>query len=116
MADLKVENFEINLHYTVNSAKIKNSALLSVCLYTDSDDSQEHPTIKLVLVISNYEKKSNNNNANILILTYKNTRCIIQLNDWDNSKYFIAFFFLFFFLVLEAIYLPQILLKSKRFY
>lgn len=48
IADLEAENFENNLYHTVNSAGIGDSGLLRGCLYTNADDTQEYPTMKLV--------------------------------------------------------------------
>ncbi len=65
----------------MNNAGISDSGLLSGCLYTDVDETQEHPTMKLVSAITNYKKKSNNEDANISILTYKNSGRVVLLND-----------------------------------
>ena len=65
--------------------------LLSSYLYTNADDTQKHLTIKLVLAISNYKKKSNNQDTNKPISIYKNAYYIILLNNWKNSNYFIVF-------------------------
>lgn len=46
--------------------------------------------MKLVLAITNNKKKSNNKDANVPILTYKNSGCVIPLNNWENPKYFTA--------------------------
>lgn len=89
-ANLETDNFENNLHYAVNSAGISDSSVLSGCLYTDTDDTQEYLTMKLVSAICNHKRKSNNQDVNTLILTYKNPGRVISLNDWDNPEYFTA--------------------------
>lgn len=48
--------------------------------------------MKLVLAITNYKRKSNNEDANTPIFIYKNSGCVIPLNDWKNSEYFTALF------------------------
>lgn len=98
MTNLEIINFENNLYYVVNSAEISDFGILNGYLYTDIDNTQEYLIIKLVSAISNHKKKSNNQNVNTLILSYKNLDCIISLNDWDNPKYFtVSFSFLFLF-------------------
>lgn len=91
-ADLEAGNFENDLHHTANNARIGDSDLLSGCLYTDVNDTQEHPTMKLVSAITNYKSRSNNDNTNSLILTYQNNGYVTPLNDWDNPEYFTASF------------------------
>lgn len=91
-ADLDTDNFENDLHYAINNVEIGDSGLLSGCLYTDVDDTWEHPTMKLVSAITNHKNKSNNNFADFPILRYKNGGRVIFLNDWENSEYFTASF------------------------
>lgn len=43
--DLKVNNFKNNLHHSANNIGISNMDLLSGCLYTNVDNTQEYPTI-----------------------------------------------------------------------
>lgn len=81
IADLKVKNFENDLHHTVNSAKIGDLGLLGGYLYTNTDDTQEYPIIKLVLIITNYKRKLINEDTNLSIFIYKNNKCIISLNN-----------------------------------
>lgn len=96
--NLKTNNFENNLYYTINNTKISNSSILSKFLYTNVNNTWKHPIMKLVSAISNHKRKSNNQEANISIFTYKNAGYIVSLNDWENIKYFTVFFsFLFFF-------------------
>lgn len=47
-----MDNFENNFHHIVNNIEIDDSGGLSSCLYTNIDDTQEYPTMKLVLTIS----------------------------------------------------------------
>lgn len=96
MAYLKINNFENNLYYVINNVRISNSNLLNGCLYTNTDNTWEYPTIKLVLAIYNYKRKNNNQDVNTPILTYKNPDCVIFLNDSNNPEYFIAFFLFLF--------------------
>lgn len=63
------------------------------CLYTDVDDTRTNPTLKLVVIVTNY--KNNivlGQDINLLIIIYINNGCLIPLNDWDNSNYFITLF------------------------
>ncbi len=92
VANLEIENFKNNLDHAVNNAEISDSGLLSGCLYTDVDDTQEHPPMKLVSAITNHKKKSNNENANIPILSYKNSDRVVRLNNWENPEYFTTSF------------------------
>lgn len=73
-----------NFHYTANNIKIGNLDLLSGCLYTNINNTQEYPIIKLVLATINYKRKSNNNKTNFLIFTYSNNKRVTLLNDCDN--------------------------------
>lgn len=93
---MKAKNFKNDLYHTINSTGIDNLGLLSGCLYTNADNTQEHPAIKLVSAITNHKKKSINKNNNSRILIYKNNKCIIFLNNWKNLEYFTAFFLSFF--------------------
>lgn len=97
MTDLKIENFENDLYYAINSARISDLRLLNSCLYINTDNTWKNPIIKFVSAISNHKKKFNDYNINLLILTYQNVGHVISLNDWDNPEYFS--------LVLEDIYL-----------
>lgn len=81
IADLEMENFENDFHHAINNTRISDSGLLSGYLYIDIDDTQEHPIIKLVSVITCHKRKFNNEDANTSILTYKNSGHIIFLND-----------------------------------
>ncbi len=54
VADLETENLENDLHYAVSNAGISDSGLLSGCFYTNTDDTREHPTMKLVSAITNH--------------------------------------------------------------
>ncbi len=92
IAVLEMENFENNLHHTVSNTRIGDSDLLSGYLYTNTDDTQKHPTMKLVSVITNHKRKSNNEDANIPIFIYKNSGRVVLLNDWENLEYFTVFF------------------------
>lgn len=67
---MKAGNFENNLHYIPNNVGIGNLNLLSSCLYANIDNTQEYPTIKLVLAITNYKNKFNNKNINFLTLIH----------------------------------------------
>lgn len=95
-ADFEVENFENNLHHAINNVGIGDLSLLNGCLYTNIDDIQKHSTMKLVSIITNHKRKSINKNNNLSILIYKNNGYVILLNNWENPKYFIAFFLSFF--------------------
>lgn len=39
MANLKLENFQKNLHYIVNSTEINNFCILSICLYININNT-----------------------------------------------------------------------------
>lgn len=80
-ADLDIDNFKKDLHHIVHNEEISDSGLLSGCFYIDANDTWEHPTIKLVSTIINYKNKSNKDYADSPILIYKNSRCIILLNN-----------------------------------
>ncbi len=110
-----MENFENDLHYAMSNARSSNSDLLSDCLYTYADNTQNHLTMKLVSAITNHKKKSNDEDTNIPILTFKNSGKIIPLYDWENVEYYTTFFHFFSFLVLEAIYLQHVTLKNELF-
>ena len=79
--DLNIDNFEKNLHHTMNDLGIHDSSLLNRCLYTNVNNTRKHPTIKLVLAITNHKNKFNNNNADSPILTYKNQG---RVTPWNN--------------------------------
>lgn len=81
MANLRLDNIKNDLYYSINSKKISDSDILNDCLYTNIGNTQEYPTIKLVSVIFNYKKKNKNLDPNTPILTFKNTDCIVLLND-----------------------------------
>ena len=68
-ANLDTDNFENDLYHAIHDVEIHDFGLLSGCLYTDMDDIQNHPTIKLVLAITNHKNKSNRDDANSPILT-----------------------------------------------
>lgn len=70
---LKTNFFKNNLYYAVNSVRISNSGILGGCLYTNTDNTWENLTIKLVSAISNHKKKISNYDVNTLIPTYKKT-------------------------------------------
>lgn len=78
---MEAKNFENDFYHAVNSARIGDSGLLSGCLYTNGDDTQEHPIIKLVLAITNYKRKYINEDNNLPILTDKNNGRVIPLNN-----------------------------------
>lgn len=71
MTNLEIDNFKNDPHHTIKSARISDFDLLSNCLYTNIDNNQKHLTIKLVSTISNYKKKSNNQDTNTSIPIYK---------------------------------------------
>ncbi len=89
---METKNFENDLHHAMSNAGISDFGLLSDCLYIDADDTREYLTMKLVSAITNYKRKSNNEDANTPILTYKNSGRVVPLNDWENLKYFMASF------------------------
>lgn len=60
MANLKTDNFKNNLHHADNNIGIRDSGLLSGCLYINMDNTWEHLTMKLVSAISNHKRKNNN--------------------------------------------------------
>lgn len=78
---MKVENFKNDFYHIINSTEIGDLSLLNGYLYTNTDDTQKHFAIKLILAITNYKKKSINKNNNLSILIYKNNECIISLNN-----------------------------------
>lgn len=81
------------MHYTVNNANLNDSGLLSGCLYTDTDDAQKHPTMKLISAVTNYKRGADvSDNVDLSILTYKNSRRPIPLNDYENPNYFMLVF------------------------
>lgn len=45
IVDVDVDNFEKNLHYTINNIVIGDSDLLNDSLYTNVDDTWEYPII-----------------------------------------------------------------------
>lgn len=71
-------------------------ALLSGCLYINTENTQEHHTIKLILAITNHKKKSINKNNNLPILIFNSNERVIFLNNGENLDYFIAFLLFYF--------------------
>lgn len=89
---MEVGNFENDLHYALSNVGISDSSLLSSCLYTNSDNTRELSTIKLVSAITNHKKKSNHEDANTSIFVYENNANVVSLNDWENLEYFTPLF------------------------
>lgn len=74
VANLKTEIFENDLYYTINSIRISDFGLLNNYWYIDINNTQEYLTTKSVFI---FKKISNNNNINIPILVYKNSRHVV---------------------------------------
>lgn len=73
--------------------------------------------MKLALAITNHKHRSSNNNINFLIFTYQNNGHIILLNNWNNSKYFTAFFLILFcFNIRDHLYITNSLKKEKKLF
>lgn len=81
IANLEVENIQNELYHVVKNAGLSDSGLLSGCLYSDVDNTQEYHTMKLVSVISNHNRKFINIDTNNPIFTYKNTGGVWLLNN-----------------------------------
>ncbi len=56
--DLSKNNDENNLHYTIGSAGINESGILSGCIYTDVNESEQNPYLKLISAIHNLSNDS----------------------------------------------------------
>ena len=54
--NLESDNYENDLHHAVEDAGLDDSGILSGCLYTDADDTREHPTMKLVAAMTNHKR------------------------------------------------------------
>lgn len=81
---MEADNFENNFYHIASNAEIGDLGLLSSCLYTNINNTQEYSIMKLVLAIINYKNRSNNDKINSLIFTYQNNKYITLLNNWDN--------------------------------
>ena len=65
----------------MSSIEIGDFDLLSSFLYINIGNTKRHFSIKLILVITNHKKKSQNKDLNILILIYKNNGYLVFLNN-----------------------------------
>lgn len=94
---LEPQNLENNLHSTVDDTQLQNNGILSGCLYTDTDNTRQHPTTKLVSAIANHHQLlSQIPRSSLPTLTYQTRGHLMPLNDWDDSTFFtVAFSMLF---------------------
>lgn len=78
-------------------AGIKNTGLLSGCIYTDINEARQNPYIKLILAINNIQTTAMVvDNVSQPMLTFNLQGNQIALNDWNNASFFsLAFSTLF---------------------
>ena len=66
----------------MNDVILNDYGLLSGCLYTETDDAQEHSTMKLVSTVMKCKRGAAlSDNVDLPILTYKNNGHPIPLKD-----------------------------------
>ena len=97
--DLKANSFENKLHHTFNAAGLNDLGSLSGFLYIHVNNTQEHPTKKLILASIIYKDLETPLNLALEtpIFTNQNRGYIKPLNDWNNPDFFIAAFSTLFF-------------------
>lgn len=92
-ANFDSDNYENKLHHALGTGGLNDSGILSGCLYTDVYDTQENPTMKLVLAVTNHKRTAaSEDTSEIPILTYENNGRPVPLNDWENPDYFTSAF------------------------
>ena len=94
------DNFKNKLYQLVNVAGLEYLGYLSGCLYTNTDNAQEHPTTKLVSALVNHKNSGTliDLMSKALVLSYQTKGYIIPLNNGENPDYFtVAFATLFLF-------------------
>lgn len=93
VADLNIDNFENEFYHVVDNARLNDTDFLSSCLYTNTNDTQMHLTMKLISAIINYKNKTTlNNYIDLLVFTYTNNDHFTLLNNWNYPNYFKATF------------------------
>lgn len=92
-ADFHIDDFEKELYHAVDSIGLNDTSFLSRCFYTDANDTWTHPTLKLVLAVTNYKNKVVlNEYIDLPIFIYTNNSYSTPLNDWKNFNYFTTTF------------------------
>lgn len=91
-ADLEAENLEDDFQASIATAGLDSSGLLGGCLYTDANNTREHPTSRLLSAVSNYKRSQESADAGVPVVIYEQKGNALPLNDWDNPNFFTAAF------------------------
>ncbi len=98
-ANLVENNKENNLHHVIGSVDINESGILSVCIYTDVNESRQNSYLKWISAIHNLSNNNgakDHNNKTRPVISYNIHGDGKPLKDWDNPDFFpIAFLALF---------------------
>ena len=92
--NLEFDNFKNELHQAVNAASQDDSGGLSGCFYIDADNAREHPTTKLVTVLTNHKNLGTliYPTSKAPVFSYQTQGYITPLIDRENPDYFMVAF------------------------
>ena len=97
IANICQDNYENNFHLAIVDIRIKRDHIYSGYVYNDIDNGRQKPTLQLLSAIGNIKAIDlSSDSISPFVISYRNKKWPILLNDWKDPHYFtLAFLCLF---------------------